>query len=649
MAKTIRNFFLFFALTAVFAAFFTTTSRASESTYIVLSFHEIRDANASTQHNSIMAMSTDQLIGQFSWLQHHGYNPVSVDEILAAQRGERALPEKAILLTFDDGYRSFYTRVLPLLKLFQYPAVLAVVGKWMDTPHNSKVDYSDVELDRSGFISWQELKEIDDSGLVEIASHSYDMHHGIVANPQGNKQPAATALAFDNATKRYESIESYQQRIRDDLQQSSDVIAKHLGKKPRVLAWPYGAYNQLSLDIAEDLGFMMTLTLDGGRNDVADTRLVHRLLIDNNANIDDIAWAIRQPNPPKLIRVAHVDIDYVFDENPEQQDKNLGRLLDRIKAYQINTVYLQAFADPDGDGVAEALYFPNRHLPMRADLFNRVAWQLRTRANVNVYAWMPLLAFDIKSPDMATAYVKTVGKQVKAYRRLSPFVEKSRRVIGEIYEDLALHADFAGILFHDDAYLTDFEDANESALTIYREWGLPSSVEEIRASPTLFDKWTAKKTEFLIEFSHDLRDRVKFYRPQIKTARNIYAKLVLEPHTELWFAQSLDAFLEHYDYTALMAMPYMEGADDATRWLKNIAKRVNETPGAMDKVVFELQAYDWRNGKRVESGELRAHMHVLQENGVKHFGYYPDDFIEQQPELNLIRPAISLAKNPYMK
>jgi len=59
-----------------------------------------------------------------------------------------------------------------------------------------KVDYSDVELDRSGFISWQELKEIDDSGLVEIASHSYDMHHGIVANPQGNKQPAATALAL---------------------------------------------------------------------------------------------------------------------------------------------------------------------------------------------------------------------------------------------------------------------------------------------------------------------------------------------------------------------------------------------------------------------------------------------------------------------
>ena len=45
------------------------------------------------------------------------------------------------------------------------------------------------------------------------------------------------------------------------------------------------------------------------------------------------------------------------------------------------------------DGVAEALYFPKRHLPMRADLFNRVAWQLMARAGVKVFAWMPVLAF----------------------------------------------------------------------------------------------------------------------------------------------------------------------------------------------------------------------------------------------------------------
>ena len=60
---------------------------------------------------------------------------------------------------------------------------------------------------------------------------------------------------------------------------------------------------------------------------------------------------------------------------------------------QPKSVYLQAYADPKGTGVAESVYFPNRHLPMRSDLFSRAAWQLNTRANVQVYAWMPVLAF----------------------------------------------------------------------------------------------------------------------------------------------------------------------------------------------------------------------------------------------------------------
>ncbi|WP_230369807.1 poly-beta-1,6-N-acetyl-D-glucosamine N-deacetylase PgaB [Paludibacterium denitrificans] len=69
----------------------------------------------------------------------------------------------------------------------------------------------------------------------------------------------------------------------------------------------------------------------------------------------------------------HVDLDYIYDPSPARQEENLGKLLDRVKAMGPSVVYLQAFADPDGNGAADALYFPNRHLPMRADLFSRVA------------------------------------------------------------------------------------------------------------------------------------------------------------------------------------------------------------------------------------------------------------------------------------
>src|SRR5690606_2235570 len=89
------------------------------------------------------------------------------------------------------------------------------------------------------------------------------------------------------------------------------------------------------------------------------------------------------------MRIAHVDLDYVYDDDPKQMERNLDKLVQRVANMGINSVFLQAFADPSGDGLVRELYFPNRHLPMRADLFNRAAWQLRSRAFVEVYAWMP--------------------------------------------------------------------------------------------------------------------------------------------------------------------------------------------------------------------------------------------------------------------
>ena len=61
------------------------------------------------------------------------------------------------------------------------------------------------------------------------------------------------------------------------------------------------------------------------------------------------------------------------------RNKNVGALVQRIHDLQISTVFLQAFADPDASGIARQVYFPNSQLPVRADLFNRVAWQIKTR------------------------------------------------------------------------------------------------------------------------------------------------------------------------------------------------------------------------------------------------------------------------------
>ena len=73
------------------------------------------------------------------------------------------------------------------------------------------------------------------------------------------------------------------------------------------------------------------------------------------------------------MRVMHVDLDYVYDPNPAQQTQNINRLIQRVYDMKISHVFLQAFADPQGDGRIRALYFPNRQLPVRADLFNFVS------------------------------------------------------------------------------------------------------------------------------------------------------------------------------------------------------------------------------------------------------------------------------------
>ena len=620
---------------------------------LVLSYHEASHAVGRDKDFKAMTIDTSELAAQFSWLKEHGYVAVDVDDLLAAQAGERPLPEKALLLSFDDGYRGMYEQVFPLLRAFDFHAVLAVVGSWLETPPGSDVRYGDEMVKRDYFLSWAQIREMANSGYVEVASHSYDLHRGVLANPQGNTQPAAVSPRYDARSGRYESVAQYRERIRQDLRRNAELIARRTGRRPRVMVWPYGAYNRDTVDIARELGMPITMTLEEGKVDLADLGRVGRLLIGHASKLDDFVWQVNnhlQPRP-ETVRVVHLDLDYVFDPDPAQQEANLGRLLERVKALGVNTVYLQAFADPDGDGNADALYFPNRHLPMRADLFNRVSWQLRTRVGVKVYGWLPVLAYDLPADHpLADARVLAAPPRKPGsedYRRLSPFNAEALRLVGDIYEDLARHAPLDGLIFHDDAYLNDHEDASAWALEIYRRnWKLPADVAAIRRAPDLFRQWTRRKTKILAQWTDALVERARRYRPDIKTARNMYAAVITNPRAEEWFAQSLDVFLEHYDYVALMAMPYMERARDPDAWLRSLAARVAETPGALDRTVFELQSVDWRSGTPIAGSVLARQMRLLQRQGARHVGYYPDDFILGRPSIEELRTAISLAIIP---
>jgi peptidoglycan/xylan/chitin deacetylase (PgdA/CDA1 family) len=99
------------------------------------------------------------------------------------------------------------------------------------------------------------------SGLIEFASHSYDLHRGVRANPQGNFSSAAKTWQYDPVTRTYEDDAQYLARIRADLIHSRTLMETNLGHPPRTLAWPYGRYTGPALQVAKELGFTIALTL----------------------------------------------------------------------------------------------------------------------------------------------------------------------------------------------------------------------------------------------------------------------------------------------------------------------------------------------------------------------------------------------------
>lgn len=601
---------------------------------LVLSYHDIRDDVAAKGDPDPYAVSTTNFAQHLDWLHTHGYTPVSVQQVLDARAGDATLPERAVLLTFDDGLRSAYTHVFPLLRAYGFPALVAPVTGWVDLPEDRSVPYGPRDFDAEDFLTWAQLREMRDSGLVEIASHSHDLHRGVPGNPFGNQMPAATTRIWHEAG--YESDAAWEARIRADLQASRDLIARHTGAAPRVIVWPYAAYNDVANGVAASLGMTLSFDLEGraqagdlgqqGETRVEQVSLdsLARLLVHRNPDVRDLAGELRRDLSLDGVRAIQVDLDYVYDDDPAQTARNLDVLVQRVQDIGPSHVFLQAFADPDGDGAADALYFPNRHLPMRADLFNRVAWQLRTRAGVRVFAWMPVLGYVLPDAELQAA-LRIDAHDPAEIPRLDPGDPRTRALVADLYEDLARHAAFDGLLFHDDAYLRDDEIPGYAG-------GDP-----------------AQRTRALVDFTQALRTAAQRWRPKLVTARNLFARPVLEPDSEAWFAQRLDAFNAAYDYTALMAMPALEAADDPERWMRALVDAVAAHPGGLARTLFELQTVDWRTAQPIDGDVLRAQVRALQAAGARHLGYYPDDFIGDTPSLPVAREAMSAREFPYLE
>lgn len=672
------------------------TVQIPKGQFVTLCMHDVRnDVIPDTKHDPY-AINITRLAALFDWMQQNRWQPISLQQVLNAHAEKTPLPDNAVLLSWDNGLASIYTMIFPLLKAYRYPGLFALETDWLtQAQRGEKIEYqgegtatakhadqntitalaldekqakisgnivepdkvssNGAEMDAKGFVSWAQLREMQASGLVEFATHTNDLHHGILANPQGNIEPAAITRQYLPQLKRYETDQEFHARIFNDLNTSAAIIEHEVGVRPRAIVWPYGAMNREIETIAIKAGLPISFGLGNrplDRQTQSPTSFGRLLVMHDPSPVaieDQVAQSIT--HRPGIERAVQIDMDYIYDSDPKRSNDNLGKLLDRIKALRIRTVYLQAFADPDGTGTPKSLYFPNSVLPMRADLFNRVAWQLRTRAGVRVFAWLPLLAYGL--PDaaqqarLAVKIKNADGRIIPAkrdYQRLSPFLPESLALIGQIYADLGKSCTgMHGLLIHDDAYLADDEDA--SVLDPAARW--PGTNQPL-SSGMLTPR---QKTEALIDFGEIVSDRLAYYVDtsiNFSVARNLYARVVFDPAAETHFAQALDPFLAHYDHIALMAMPYLDGTDEpAAQWLHKLAQTVAQTPGALQKVVFELQTKNRATNQWIDGNTLKSWMQLLIRQGAVNLAYYPDDVIGDHPPFKPTFEGMSLNNFPY--
>lgn len=181
----------------------------------VLMYHHVVEDG---QKCNEMTVTVNRLEQDLQWLTENGYQTVLPRELAAGQ----PLPEKPILITFDDGYRSNYELAYPLFQKYQVKAVIAIMVYMPDCWAES-------------FLSWDMCREMTDSGLVEIGSHGFAIHNL-------DERNGSFIAGQPNGVQRQkgESDTSFQSRVLDDLQKSYDRIAAETGDAPTYFAYPFG-------------------------------------------------------------------------------------------------------------------------------------------------------------------------------------------------------------------------------------------------------------------------------------------------------------------------------------------------------------------------------------------------------------------------
>ena len=191
-------------------------------------------------------VSEKQLESDLKALCDEGYTAVTPDMLIDFAEGRKLLPEKPVLITFDDGHYNNLYYAVPILKKHGFTAVINVVGAYSEHTTTS----GDSKNPNYSHITWDEMADAAKDGVIYFGNHSFGMHK---FKPR-----------YGIAQKPYESDDEYVKIFTADTMKLHDKIKEYAGYDTAVYAYPFGKYSALAKDTLKNLGYKITLTCNEG-------------------------------------------------------------------------------------------------------------------------------------------------------------------------------------------------------------------------------------------------------------------------------------------------------------------------------------------------------------------------------------------------
>jgi peptidoglycan/xylan/chitin deacetylase (PgdA/CDA1 family) len=188
----------------------------------ILAYHHIKKTKPEdNQTEKILSISPEVFEQQMKVLKALGYQPIWLKDLYKALFYGEKLPERPIVITFDDGYKDNFQNAFPILKKYNFKATFFVIPQ---------------KVGSSGYMSWEELEIMRDSGM-EIQSHTFSHSH-------------LNELKGDFAFK--------------ELSESKKAIETKLNIPVYFISWPYDIYNEELIMLAQKAGYLGGVSLHYG-------------------------------------------------------------------------------------------------------------------------------------------------------------------------------------------------------------------------------------------------------------------------------------------------------------------------------------------------------------------------------------------------